>query len=248
MMTLLLPLLLACAGDKDQNPGDGDADTDTDSDTDTDTDTDADSDTDSDTDSDADADADATCSRYSGIQGVGTTWEYDLSGSSYEGSYTLVVTDLDGGDVTMEQHQEYAGTGYTYEADAVLSYRCKDEGMYLSSNRTEYVTVSSGSSYEGWSETTYTPSALVLPYDLAVGDTWDVTMNYTTETGTTDPISGSLSYSYEVVKEEEVEVEAGTYTALKVSSKVSGSTYSSWIAKGVGTVQGDGTELVRYEP
>ncbi len=185
------------------------------------------------------------CGEYSGVNGVGTTWEYDYNdGQGTTGPYVVEVTAIDGKDVELVTTLNIEGTTFTQDSTTTSQYRCGDEGMVLRSSYNFYTVVASNYEYDGWVDTTYTNGALVLPRTLTLGTSWvsDQTNTYTDSNGGDD--GSSLSYTFEVTAEEDVNVPAGAYTALRVETvDVPG---VSHYAKGVGFVKTSYFQLTRY--
>lgn len=237
---LLLTLFAAACTPADKGSGD---DTDTDADTDSDSDTDTDSDTDADTDTDTDTDADpSSCGDYTGFA-EGATWVWNYEASGAVGTYTMSITSISGGEVEAETQYATAGTGYTYSSVGTATYTCASDGLYINESYQDYATVAGGSTYSGWSRSTY-DDAFVQPKSFNVGDSWDADWTYTVETDTTAAAEYTYSYSYEVDKEEDVTVSAGTYSTLRIVESTYGS--RQWVARDVGNVKTDYTELSSY--
>lgn len=204
------------------------------------------------TDGDGDGDGDGgggllggLCGEHSGVGGVGTTWEYDYNdGQGSTGPYVVEVTAIDGKDVELVSTLNIEGTTYTQDSTTTSQYRCSDEGMVLRSSYNFYYVNASGYEYEGWVETTYTNGALTLPRTLELGTTWVSDQTYTTTDSNGGDNGSSLTYTFEVTAEEDINVPAGAYTALRVeSADVPGATH---YAKGVGFVRSDYFKLSRY--
>jgi len=71
-----------------------------------------------------------------------------------------------------------------------------------------------------------------------------VTLGFTVETDSTSPTDYTYAYSYAVDGEDSVSVGAGDYTALHIVESSTGS--EQWVARDVGTVKTDYTELESY--
>jgi hypothetical protein len=185
------------------------------------------------------------CGEFSGVDGVGTTWEYDYNdGQGTTGPYVVEVTAIDGKDVELVATLNVEGTTFTQESTTTSQVRCGEDGMVLRSSYNFYSVNASGNEYDGWTEITYTNGALSLPRTLEVGTTWvsDQTYTYTDSNGGNDSISSV--YTFEVTAEEDINLPAGAYTALRV--EILDNTGASHYAKGVGFVKSDYFQLSRY--
>ncbi|MEY3213211.1 MAG: hypothetical protein RIT28_3692 [Pseudomonadota bacterium] len=185
------------------------------------------------------------CGEYSGVEGVGTTWEYNYNDSQGStGPYVVEVTAIDGKNVELVSTLNIEGTTYSQDSTTTSQYRCGDEGMVLLSSYNFYDVIASGYEYSGWTDTTYTNGALTLPRTLEVGTTWvsDQSNTYTDSNGGDG--GSSDVYTFEVTAEEDVNVPAGAYTALRVETAA----YSgaSHYVEGVGFVKTDYFQLTRY--
>ncbi len=194
------------------------------------------------------------CGDWSGIAGVGTTWEYSFSDASVSGSFVTTVSSLDSatGDLVMDSLYDGTTSSYSYTSSTTGNYRCDGDGMWMLDVSTTYKVTAGGSDSSGWTRITYDAPVLLFPRDAAVGDAWTVDATGTIESSTADPMTFSTTTTYEVASEETVSVPAGSFDTLRLDSsteEVSGppTTASSWIALDVGTVKTDTTELVSYD-
>lgn len=185
------------------------------------------------------------CGAYSGVAGVGTRWEFNYQdGQGGGGDYFIEVTSIDGDRVEQLSSLSATSADYSYSSETTSQYRCDDEGMFILSSKTDYMSVVAGQSYSGWTESTFTGAALILPRQLEVGLTWvsDQSYTYVDSSGSSD--SFDVTFNFEVSAEEDVTVPAGTYTALRVESD--GAEHGSHYTKGVGFIRSSYFELVRY--
>jgi len=232
-LILALGLGLTACGDKDDS-SDPEGDTDTDSDT------------DSDSDSDGDIDL---CGPWTGVQGTGATWSYNFVDANLSGTVDNEVTDYNAGTglVSAESYSVLVSADYTITSTTTTDYRCDDDGYWILGQYTEYSMDYSDTVYDGWSDSVYEPPALLLPLDIAIGDTWTTRYVGTTQTHVSDPSPFESTVQQEVIEEAEVTVPAGTYDTLYVEFSGDGEGFSN-IARGVGQVKSNVTELTSYEP
>lgn len=185
------------------------------------------------------------CGAYSGVAGVGTRWEFNYQdGQGGGGDYLIEVTSIDGDRVEQVSSLSMTSADFSYSSETTSQYRCDGEGMFILSSTTDYTSVVAGQSYSGWTESTFTGAALILPRQLEVGLTWvsDQSYTYVDSSGSSD--SFDVTFNFEVSAEEDVTVPAGTYTALRVESD--GAEHGSHYTKGVGFIRSSYFELVRY--
>ena len=230
---LVLGLGVVACGDKDDTDApEGDTDADTDTDTDTDADTDV-----------------GACGAWTGIDGVGATWSYDFADDDIAGTVNNEITAYDGstGLVTASSFSDLTGTDYTLTSTTTSEYRCDGEGMWMLSQYTEYDMDYAGTPIEGWTDTVYEPAALLIPTDINVGDTWTTAYVGTTTTNMTDATPFESTVEQVVIEEREVTVPAGTYDTMYVEFSGDGDGFS-YIARGVGQVKSNVTELTSYSP
>lgn len=228
---LLIPL--GCTG-KDGSSGD-ESDTDTDTDADTDTDVDADL---------------SDCGTYTGVSGVGTAWTYDYDDSYSTGDSTAAVSNWDAstGTLTMYTTQDNASDFWENSSTTTSTYTCDSDGLHLVESSTEYENTYSDTTSTGTIVSTYDPPWLVLPRSLDVGDEWTEAITGQTVDSNYGTLVIDYEVSYAVSLEEDVTVEAGDFSTIKLNTSVAGSTSSAWLAADVGTVKTDATELTSYTP
>jgi hypothetical protein len=143
--------------------------------------------------------------------------DYDV----FEVNYTdALAYTYDGGTYTYNYYCSTTGTYYYRQSDiAVVSWQtCSDAYTVTSSGTTHTVTYS-----EGY----YTPPEDAYEFPINLDESWNVTFNYTysyhgyseSSAGTT-PFSGGGNYAYtsycSCTSEDEVDTEAGTFTAYKI--------------------------------
>jgi hypothetical protein len=81
------------------------------------------------------------CPEYSGIQGLGTRWEYEYYDEHSEtpriGTYTpeVIAFDEDSGEVTISGDEVYEDVGYSFAGTRRYEYLCDEEGLW---ERAEY--------------------------------------------------------------------------------------------------------------
>ncbi len=230
-LLLVLGLGLTACGDKDDTDA-PEGDTDTDADTDTDTDTDV-----------------SACGAWSGIEGVGTSWSYDVADGDLSGTVDNEITAYDAstGLVTTLSVSALTGVDYSLDSTTTSEYRCDGDGMWLLTQYTEYAMDYAGTPIDGWTDSSYDPPALLLPVDIAVGDSWTTSYTGVTETSMTDPDTFSSTVQQTVVEERNVTVPAGTYDTMYVEYTGDGDGFT-YIARGVGQVKSNITELTSYQP
>ncbi len=222
----------------DRSEGDADADGDSDSD--------ADSDADGDADSDADADA---CGPWSAIA-AGRSWTWAYADGSSTGTQRSTVDSVDGssGLLTSESDFRY-GSSYTMTQSLETLFRC-DGGLIVEESHGSYEGSSSGTPFSGTFDTVYTAGGPQYPLAIAPGDDW--TVRYAGQTTSNPGGTSSFDYtsSYEAVREESVTVEAGTWTAMKMTATTDAGgepvTTTSWVAADVGMVKSDTNELTDF--
>ena len=213
-------------------------------------DTGSEGDTDTDTDTDADGDTDAgPCSAWTGIQGVGTTWAYDFADEGLAGTVDNEITAYDTGTglASAESYSMLVSADYTITSNTTTDYRCDDEGFWMLAQYTEYAMDYDGTVYDGWTDSSYDPPALLIPSELAVGTSWTTSYVGTTETSVSEPAPFESSVQQQVVEERAVTVPAGSYDTLYVEFTGDGEGFS-YIASGVGQVKSNVTELTSYQP
>ena len=232
-------LATACSGGDDGKLSDTEA-----SDTDNTSDTDA-SDTET---SDTEGGTPGACSVWTGVHGVGTTWTYEFTDGSLDGSYTVEITAYDEatGEIEMTSVSEYTASGYDTVSTTVTEGKCDSEGYWNLGLSGTAVTTVSGTDYESSFSTTYDNPVLLLPSgELSVGDTWTSTSSGTTSAGGYDT-DFSYTTTHEITQEVDIDVPAGSYTTLMVEATTDGTTSTSWLARLVGTVMTDSSELTDY--
>ncbi len=187
------------------------------------------------------------CSDYGLAYGEGTEWVYDYEFQTQSGVTTNTIVEQSGGQLKIKsvsewvipQFDSYVTTSFTY-------YNCSSKGLVLNTIDSTTVYVYGGQEQETWSQTTYEDGYLVVPADLKVGSTWaaEGTGTSTTEAGDTE---FDYAYDCEIKKKEDVEVEAGSFSTLKqVCESSDGTQFVAWMAKDVGTVKTETTELVSF--
>lgn len=167
---------------------------------------------------------------------------YSSNGLSTTSTYTMEATDVTSNQATLK----YSVAGITVEHRLGCQEGAVSEMSYLDL----------GSAINGHVQaTTRNVRGVLLPKDLRTGTRWstsfEVTLNGTGATQVTN-VDATMSADRSVVGEEQVTVEAGTFTALKIegkttmhfSSQVAGQTVpdmqfetNEWWVKGKGLVK-----------
>ncbi len=187
------------------------------------------------------------CADYGMAFGKGTEWVYFVDVQTQTGTLTSTITEQSGGQLVIKSVAEYDIPDFDYYTSTSKSYyNCASDGLYLNTvtSTTEY-------SYSGQAQTVessveYNDAYFIVPDGLKVGSTWTAegTGTTTTDQGDTD---FDFSYDCEIKLKEDVVVEAGSYSTLKqVCTSPDGTKFISWLAKGVGSVQTDTSELVSF--
>lgn len=234
---------------------DSDSDTDSDSDSDSDADTDSDTDADTDADSDTDADVDAACGRYQAVTHVGAEGvsRYTAAAEStlgYGGTTTTTTESYDAGSGVgvMTSYTDVSGRSFAwYRSWSTSTYRCDADGLWYVgyTMEWEYLTPD-GYAGSGSMVYTYDDGYLGLPADLDVGARWSAR-----GTGTyTGDVSGTFAYDVtgEVLEEDAVTVDAGTFDALRVRMTYDDTSAEQWLAPDVGAVKSEFLELESWVP
>lgn len=229
--------------------GDSDSPSDTDSSDSSDSESSSDSDSASETgggDSDSGSATDdfPTCAPYSGFLAAGTAWSY--TPREGEGEFLAEITAWSGNEVTRTEHKVVGDETFLQSSDGDFLYRCETDGLYLiSSNTEEKVSIPSyGIDTDVWEETTYTRPVLIVPAELEPGDSFDQEWVAITEGSDGSVATSYYAVRYEVTDEEEVDVLAGTYTALRLTGSDYGPT---WLVDGVGLVKDGLWELDEFD-
>lgn len=173
---------------------------------------------------------------------VGPKWVYQITGPDINSRYTRSITAVT--ESGFKDRDEF-DMGAVREGE----WRCQDSNLIsLSPNSQPAVSVP-GMRFEFTVESN---EGVTLPADLAPGKTWSqriVYSNRQTVEGVTIESRNDLKTSCNAVREEQVTVPAGTFTALRVEctynmtitlqgmSMPMNLTDTMWMAKGVGTVK-----------
>lgn len=185
-------------------------------------------------------DASPACPSYSGFLEAGSIWTYDEVADDYTGTAQVELVSIDGDVVTVSRQLDGEGTDFTYTGAFSETWSCAD-GLRPLTSRQDYTTDGPGGLYTGYNELSFEASGPTLPDDPAVGATWDITMTVTATTETTgdgEPTVTDVAHHFEVVSEGEVEVPAGTYTALQIADTINTSrTNVTWWSDGVGVLE-----------
>lgn len=188
----------------------------------------------------------ATCDSWTGyVDGRQWTYAYPKSSSS-DGGWTSTVT-VDAGAVTLTQVGDQDNSQAQVHTEANYGYRCDADGLWLLTGDTTTTSVVDGVETQSWIQGTWDSEGPVQPPRLTMGDTWawGYTYTYTSSDGD-GGYEGDVDYRAEV--EEEIEVPAGTYAAMRVfQSADQGASGRSWFADGVGLVATDTVELVEVD-
>jgi hypothetical protein len=159
----------------------------------------------------------------------------------------ITAYDAGTGLVTAVSESDITGPDYTITSTTTSQYRCDSDGMWMTGQYTEYLMDYAGTPIEGWTDSSYDPAALLVPADIDVGDTWTTAYVGVTETNMTDPTPFESTVLQQVIEPAEVTVPAGTYDTLYVEFTGDGEGFS-YIARGVGQVKSNVSELTSYQP
>jgi hypothetical protein len=187
------------------------------------------------------------CADYGMAFGEGTEWVYSVDVQTQTGTLTSTIIEQSGGQLRIESVAEYDIPDFDYYTSTSTSnYNCASDGLYLNLVRSTTVYSYNGQEQIVESTVKYDDPYFVVPDGLKVGSTWTAEGVGTT---TTDQGDTEFDYFYEceIKLKEDVDVEAGSFSTLKqVCQSADGTKFISWLAKGVGSVQTDTSELVSY--
>ena len=189
----------------------------------------------------------APCVDYGLAYGEGTEWVYAYEFQTQSGTTTTTIINQGGGQLEIKSVSDWVIPQFdSYVTTSTSYYNCASSGLVLNTIDSKTVYIYNGQEQRVTSTTTYDDGYLVVPADLKVGSTWTAEG---TGTSTTDQGDTDFDYSYdcEIKKKEDVEVEAGSFSTLKqVCEGADGTQFVAWMAKDVGTVKTDTTELVSF--
>jgi hypothetical protein len=192
------------------------------------------------------------CPSASGIV-AGATWTYEYNeayekSSSLSGGYTMEVTDFGtDGTLTLVTQIDSAGSNNTYTATQTDTYSCNDEGLWLLDTYLEYTTTVYYA-YEGYQDYTWNVPTLIMPVTVEVGDDWESVYDGVYETELGQRRAQDYTTTTTVTGREEIDVPAGTYTAMVWNAVTSlGSNTTTYVANGTGAVATPYADLVEVE-
>ncbi len=200
----------------------------------------------------ADADTQSViCPAYSGIVGLGTRWEYAYGDGQVTGTFTpeVVTHKADSGAVTVQGRDEGADEDQGWQISRRYVYQCDEQGLWIRSWSLDGVISDEEGENEDRLLFTHDTPALLLPADLAEGDSWSEVFegDYTYEDGSTS--HSAVRYDFEVGPEASLVVPAGEYVALPVTVSTAGSApYVAWHHQDLGKIQEGSLSLVSYTP
>ena len=185
------------------------------------------------------------CGDYSGFLRVGTTWTYEIDGSPTP--YPIRLTALEADSVERVASVEIDAGGIQTEMTVTETDHCIDGAWYQDGAESITSTTRDGETTERTSSITYDGGCMVLPATLEVGQTWTVNCSLTSvdDSGTQ---TAEAEMQYEVLAEESVAVEAGTYMAMAVSQSADSQEITMWFAEDVGLLQSDELTLTAFSP
>lgn len=232
---LLLPVLTlgalisACSGDKGDDTGGG-------------TDT-------------GDGGTDSPCGPWSAVWQGGAQWDWVLDPAfaateEKEGGWRTLALgseEFNGRIVWRTQDTaEYSGRVYKDEGSQVeWRFSCDEQGVWLHQFEGVWSRTNALGTEEGWWSVEFEEPPLWQPFDLAVGDSWEIDTSFDYSTQGTSSARMGLTASFDVVGEQSVTVGAGTFDALEIAVEYSGDprtefdqdSYSKLVARDVGDVQ-----------
>ena len=187
------------------------------------------------------------CSTWFPVDQVGANWEYAYS-SVVDGSYTNVAVgeELFEGLPAwrVDSDARYTLDGETVTQEISTWYRCTDEGVHYAGF--EIDTTLGGES--NWTLTIYDTQPLVVPVEMAVGDTWTTRFLGTRTSSYDEAESIDMTTTYSVTGAERITVEAGTFDTLAVAEDMGDTPGEVGIdanyAAGVGLIQSELVELL----
>lgn len=188
---------------------------------------------------------DGVCSTWTGYV-AGRTWRYAYDpAAATQGSWedTLATIGADGA-VTVHQELSQANAATTYVATTDTDYRCDDDGLWLLSTHSEWVSTFEGVESEGWLDATWDAAGPIQPRGLALGARWDWAYDYSYTASYGDGAQAGY-VTYEVESVGAIEVPAGDYEAAQVFQTTDqGASLRTWVADDVGLVATEAAELV----
>lgn len=173
---------------------------------------------------------------------VGPTWVYQITGPDVNSRFTRSITAVT--ESGFKDRDEF-DVGTVREGE----WRCQDGNLISLSPSSQPVVSVPGMRFEFTVESN---EGVTVPADLAPGKTWSQRIVYSgrqTVEGVTFESRNDLKTSCKAVREEQVTVPAGTFTALRVEctydmtitlqgmSMPMNFTDTMWMVKGVGTVR-----------
>lgn len=167
---------------------------------------------------------------------LGNTWVLETADGTERVTYTIEASEerIDGNEIALfKRTAETVGTDET--TGETLFVHFNDDGVKL------HKVVAELGSVFGTATAILSPPALFLPASLALGDSWEFTLE--SEVILTGPVS--VTYTYKVIAVEDVVTPAGTFEkCLKiqidtrtVSASISRSTSYQWLAPNIGIVR-----------
>lgn len=184
--------------------------------------------------------APAPCPASTAFTAVGDTWIYTRTFAGVPGTEQVEITSLDPSTGALRVSSLFELDGDALRVESTTDYLCAEDGLYgvqISAETFDGVTGETSSSIE-----TFDPPAFVMPSTMAVGTTWSDRWRSTLTTE--DPDLGTTTVdvesvrAYEVTAEEDVETEAGTFTALRVEV-LADDPATVWFVEGVGKVKSE---------
>ncbi len=168
---------------------------------------------------------DGLCPTWSGLDGVGRGWAYEHFSANERD--ILEITAIEDTTIIVEGN---------YWID---SYTCDEDGAWLVSRRED------NDGAVAW--TTYDPPALVMPRHVAVGDAWTTewVSRRVDDTGIDE--LRSTATQFEVLREAETWVPAGSWSTLEIGlRRDDGTTDVQYWARDVGLVLTEDVQLWKF--
>lgn len=198
---------------------------------------------------------DSPCGPWSAVWQGGAQWDWVLDPAwateqEKEGGWrseALGSEEYNGRIVWRTQDTaEYTGSVYKEEGSQVeWRFACDEQGVWLHQFEGVWSRTNNLGEEEGWWSVEFEEPPLWQPFDLAVGDTWEIDTSYDYSTQGTSSARMGLTASFEVVGEQSVTVGAGTFDALEIAVDWSGDprtdfdadSFHKMVARDVGEVQ-----------
>lgn len=188
------------------------------------------------------------CGPYSGASGSGTTWDYSYDdGLGSVGIVNVKVLRVYG-ELVLQQEVRTTGAMRTVDETIKVSPICDDAGLWTDYIETTYEITENGEQTAGTSVVSYTAPLLLLPRQRIVGTSWVVRVTGEQRDSNTGVTTLDYPLRTTIAAEEDLTVEAGTFSTLRVETETQGAVTHTWLAEGVGIVATDTMRLTEYVP